>query len=59
MTFIRVFLGALALASVTIFSLVDDVEVLTRYQIIKILAGCTTVWAGVLLVMFLLIEAAV
>lgn len=59
MTFIQVFLGALALASVTIFFLVDDVEALTRRQTIKVLAGCTTAWAGVLLIAFLLIEAAI
>ena len=59
MTFIQVLLGALALASVTIFFLVDDVEALTRRQTIKILAGCTTVWTGVLLLAFLLIEAAI
>lgn len=56
MTFIQVFLGALALASVTIFFLVDDVEALTRRQTIKVLAGCTTAWAGVLLLAFLLID---
>lgn len=59
MTFIQVFLGALALASVTIFFLVDDVEALTRRQTIKVLAGCTTAWAGVLLLAFLLIEVAI
>ena len=59
MTFIRVFLGALALASVTIYSLVEDVETLTRRQTIKALAGCTTAWAGVLLIAFLLIGAVI
>ena len=59
MTFIQVFFGALALASVTIFFLVDDVEALTRRQTIKVLAGCATAWAGVLLIAFLLIEAAI
>lgn len=59
MRIIQILLGALALASVTIFFLVDDVETLTRRQTVKVLAGCTTAWAGVLLIAFLLIEAAI
>lgn len=59
MIFIQVFLGALALACVSIFFLYEDVETLTRRHTIKVLVGYTAVWAAALGIVFLFIEAAI
>lgn len=55
MTFVRVFLAAISLGCLTIFLLVDDVEELTRKQTLKMIAGITACWTGVLLLAFLVI----
>lgn len=55
MTFVRAFLAAISLGCLTIFFLVDDVEELTRKQTLKMIAGTTACWTGVLLLAFLVI----